>query len=292
MVLAGRLLDPAAAQVRVDARSAACDRRPPADRRPGARADSSRSQRLRTCTIPMDGEPDEQDLAHRGSGSWRRGAGGSLAACGGDSLEKSGGRLDGSAARARRARSSSAPPPSPSPRSSPSCTRSFWRTPATRRSVTDGEEPRAVRTLPGEGRDRRRTGVRGDARRIPQREEERAEGAEARRLQRCGRHGDGLKKLAEPRGLKVLAAGEAVDQNAFAVSKEFAEKNKPQDPFRSRQVEAEGQDRGGRRMRGPAVLRSRVWRRRTASTSRASTRRASAPRRPSRRSRTATTSWS
>ncbi|MGW2563779.1 ABC transporter substrate-binding protein [Streptomyces sp. NPDC001514] len=36
----------------------------------------------------------------------------------------------------------------------------------------------------------------------------------------------GLQKLAEPRGLKVLPAGEAVDQNAFAVSKEFAEKNK------------------------------------------------------------------
>ncbi|MEU8521079.1 ABC transporter substrate-binding protein [Streptomyces sp. NBC_01216] len=35
-----------------------------------------------------------------------------------------------------------------------------------------------------------------------------------------------LRKLAEPRGLKVLAFGEAVDQNAFAVSKEFAEKNK------------------------------------------------------------------
>ncbi|MFF2775307.1 ABC transporter substrate-binding protein [Streptomyces sp. NPDC058052] len=37
---------------------------------------------------------------------------------------------------------------------------------------------------------------------------------------------DALRKLAEPRGLKVLEAGEAVDQNAFAVSKEFAEKNK------------------------------------------------------------------
>ncbi|MFD5766654.1 ABC transporter substrate-binding protein [Streptomyces sp. NPDC127049] len=37
---------------------------------------------------------------------------------------------------------------------------------------------------------------------------------------------DALRKLAEPRGLKVLDAGEAVDQNAFAVSKEFAEKNK------------------------------------------------------------------
>ncbi|MFB7369153.1 ABC transporter substrate-binding protein [Streptomyces sp. NPDC056222] len=37
---------------------------------------------------------------------------------------------------------------------------------------------------------------------------------------------EALKKLAEPRGLKVLAFGEAVDQNAFAVSKEFAEKNK------------------------------------------------------------------
>ncbi|MFF6885575.1 ABC transporter substrate-binding protein [Streptomyces sp. NPDC012421] len=35
-----------------------------------------------------------------------------------------------------------------------------------------------------------------------------------------------LRKLAEPRGLKVLDAGGAVDQNAFAVSKEFAEKNK------------------------------------------------------------------
>ncbi|MFF9149863.1 ABC transporter substrate-binding protein [Streptomyces sp. NPDC055051] len=37
---------------------------------------------------------------------------------------------------------------------------------------------------------------------------------------------DALRKLAEPRGLKVLDAGEAVDQNAFAVSREFAEKNK------------------------------------------------------------------
>lgn len=37
---------------------------------------------------------------------------------------------------------------------------------------------------------------------------------------------EALKKLAEPRGLKVLAFGEAVDQNAFAVSREFAEKNK------------------------------------------------------------------
>lgn len=35
-----------------------------------------------------------------------------------------------------------------------------------------------------------------------------------------------LKKLAEPRGLKVLPAGKAVDQNAFAVTKEFAEKHK------------------------------------------------------------------
>ncbi|MGW0119119.1 ABC transporter substrate-binding protein [Streptomyces sp. NPDC003327] len=37
---------------------------------------------------------------------------------------------------------------------------------------------------------------------------------------------EALRKLAEPRGLKVLDAGEAVDQNAFAVSREFAEKNK------------------------------------------------------------------
>ncbi|MFB9441388.1 ABC transporter substrate-binding protein [Streptomyces showdoensis] len=37
---------------------------------------------------------------------------------------------------------------------------------------------------------------------------------------------EALKKLAEPRGLKVLAVGGAVDQNAFAVSREFAEKNK------------------------------------------------------------------
>ncbi|MCT2590018.1 ABC transporter substrate-binding protein [Streptomyces sp. N2-109] len=35
-----------------------------------------------------------------------------------------------------------------------------------------------------------------------------------------------LKKLAGPRGLKVLEAGEAVDQNAFAVTKDFAEKHK------------------------------------------------------------------
>ncbi|WP_369216294.1 ABC transporter substrate-binding protein [Streptomyces flavofungini] len=35
-----------------------------------------------------------------------------------------------------------------------------------------------------------------------------------------------LKKLAEPEGLKVLPAGRAVDQNAFAVSKEYAEKHK------------------------------------------------------------------
>lgn len=34
-----------------------------------------------------------------------------------------------------------------------------------------------------------------------------------------------LKKLAEPRGLEVLPAGEAVDQNAFAVTKEFARKH-------------------------------------------------------------------
>ncbi|MCS0639039.1 ABC transporter substrate-binding protein [Streptomyces sp. LP05-1] len=35
-----------------------------------------------------------------------------------------------------------------------------------------------------------------------------------------------LEKLAGPRGLKVLPAGPAVDQNAFAVTREFAEKNK------------------------------------------------------------------
>ncbi|MFD4793768.1 ABC transporter substrate-binding protein [Streptomyces anulatus] len=34
-----------------------------------------------------------------------------------------------------------------------------------------------------------------------------------------------LEKLAGPLGLKVLPVGKAVDQNAFAVSKEFAEKN-------------------------------------------------------------------
>ncbi|MET9320916.1 ABC transporter substrate-binding protein [Streptomyces sp. NPDC003038] len=34
-----------------------------------------------------------------------------------------------------------------------------------------------------------------------------------------------LEKLAAPLGLKALPAGEAVDQNAFAVSREFAEKN-------------------------------------------------------------------
>ncbi|MFI9586516.1 ABC transporter substrate-binding protein [Streptomyces sp. NPDC052236] len=36
---------------------------------------------------------------------------------------------------------------------------------------------------------------------------------------------EALTKLAEPRGLKVLPAGTAVDQNAFAVSKEFAEEH-------------------------------------------------------------------
>uniref|UniRef100_A0AAU2JTZ6 ABC transporter substrate-binding protein n=1 Tax=Streptomyces sp. NBC_00049 TaxID=2903617 RepID=A0AAU2JTZ6_9ACTN len=35
----------------------------------------------------------------------------------------------------------------------------------------------------------------------------------------------GLEKLAAPLGLKVLPAGAAVDQNAFAVTKEFARKN-------------------------------------------------------------------
>ncbi|MFF5334790.1 glycine betaine ABC transporter substrate-binding protein [Streptomyces sp. NPDC013181] len=35
-----------------------------------------------------------------------------------------------------------------------------------------------------------------------------------------------LKKLAEPRGLKVLPAGKAIDQNAFAVTREFAGKHK------------------------------------------------------------------
>ncbi|WP_405937448.1 ABC transporter substrate-binding protein [Streptomyces sp. NBC_00726] len=35
-----------------------------------------------------------------------------------------------------------------------------------------------------------------------------------------------LKKLAEPRGLKILPAGKAIDQNAFAVTKEFADKHK------------------------------------------------------------------
>ncbi|MFC4495256.1 ABC transporter substrate-binding protein [Streptomyces ovatisporus] len=35
-----------------------------------------------------------------------------------------------------------------------------------------------------------------------------------------------LEKLAKPRGLKVLPAGEAVDQNAFAVTKDFADEHK------------------------------------------------------------------
>ncbi|WP_098243979.1 ABC transporter substrate-binding protein [Streptomyces formicae] len=35
-----------------------------------------------------------------------------------------------------------------------------------------------------------------------------------------------LKKLAEPQGLKVLPAGDAVDQNAFAVSAEYAKEHK------------------------------------------------------------------
>ncbi|PGH49784.1 ABC transporter substrate-binding protein [Streptomyces sp. Ru87] len=36
---------------------------------------------------------------------------------------------------------------------------------------------------------------------------------------------EALRKLAEPRGLKVLPVGEAVDQNAFAVTEEFAAKH-------------------------------------------------------------------
>ncbi|MFI8854721.1 ABC transporter substrate-binding protein [Streptomyces sp. NPDC053499] len=36
---------------------------------------------------------------------------------------------------------------------------------------------------------------------------------------------EALRKLADPRGLEVLEAGEAVDQNAFAVSKEYAKKH-------------------------------------------------------------------
>ncbi|MGP3984648.1 ABC transporter substrate-binding protein [Streptomyces sp. KR80] len=36
---------------------------------------------------------------------------------------------------------------------------------------------------------------------------------------------EALKKLAEPQGLKVLPAGDAVDQNAFAVTKAFAAKH-------------------------------------------------------------------
>lgn len=35
-----------------------------------------------------------------------------------------------------------------------------------------------------------------------------------------------LEKLAKPRGLKVLPAGDAVDQNAFAVTEQFAKKHK------------------------------------------------------------------
>lgn len=37
---------------------------------------------------------------------------------------------------------------------------------------------------------------------------------------------EALRKLAEPRGLKILEAGDAVDQNAFAVSKDYAKKHK------------------------------------------------------------------
>ncbi|MEU2725438.1 ABC transporter substrate-binding protein [Streptomyces smyrnaeus] len=36
---------------------------------------------------------------------------------------------------------------------------------------------------------------------------------------------EALRKLADPRGLKVLEAGDAVDQNAFAVSKDYADKH-------------------------------------------------------------------
>ena len=67
-----------------------------------------------------------------------------------------------------------------------------------------------------------------------------------------------LKKLAAPRGLKVLPPGEAVDQNAFAVSKEFAEKHNLKTLSDLGKSKHEGQARGGRRVRGAAVLRSPV----------------------------------
>jgi osmoprotectant transport system substrate-binding protein len=60
--------------------------------------------------------------------------------------------------------------------------------------------------------------------------------------------------LAGQRGRKVLPVGADVDQNVFAVSQGIRREEQSQDAFRSWKAEAEGEDRGGRRVRGAAVL--------------------------------------
>lgn len=91
-----------------------------------------------------------------------------------------------------------------------------------------GEEPRVVRTLPGEGEIDVVPEYAATITEFLNAKANGAKAAEAKPLASSDATATvaALTKLAEPRGLKVLPPGQAVDQNAFAVTKEFAEKNK------------------------------------------------------------------
>lgn len=56
---------------------------------------------------------------------------------------------------------------------------------------------------------------------------------------------EALEKLAEPRGLKILPVGEAVDQNVFAGDQGIRRETPPQNAVRPGRVEAADQTRGG-----------------------------------------------
>ncbi|GAA3051942.1 hypothetical protein GCM10020000_36600 [Streptomyces olivoverticillatus] len=99
-----------------------------------------------------------------------------------------------------------------------------------------------------------------------------------------------LRKLAEPRGLKVLDAGGAVDQNAFAVTSDFAQKHGLKTLSDLGKSKEKVKLAAGDECPPSGPSASPVWRRPTASTSPASTRWRSAAPRPSRRSRRARTS--
>ncbi|GAA3090811.1 hypothetical protein GCM10020254_39720 [Streptomyces goshikiensis] len=64
-----------------------------------------------------------------------------------------------------------------------------------------------------------------------------------------------LEKLAAPLGLKALPVGAAVDQNAFAVSKDFAAKNNLKTLSDLGKSGLKVKNRGGRRVRRTALLR-------------------------------------